>query len=76
MANIWFEALVIGIITAIIGFIIATLLMVLVDKNFKFKNYTFWPQVMLGFFLTGAVMHLVFEVLGWNKKFCDMRNKK
>lgn len=76
MANIFVEALVIGLITAIIGFIIATLLMVLLDKKFKFKDYTFWPQVMLGFFLTGMVMHLLFEVLGWNKKYCEMRSKK
>lgn len=75
MANIFLEALVIGLITAILGFIIATALMLIFDKDFKFKNYTFWPVVMLGFFLTGMAMHLLFEVLGWNTKYCKMKLK-
>lgn len=69
MTNLFIEALTVGIATAIIGFIISTLFM-LPSKNFSFKKYHFWPQVILAFFITGILIHLLCEVSGINKWYC------
>ncbi len=67
------EALVVGLVTAIVGLVIATSLM-FTEKDFSLKSYTFWPRVMLGYFLTGFVLHLLFESIGANKWYCRNGN--
>ena len=69
------ETLIIGLITGVIGFIISTSLMVLFSKGFSFKEYTFWFQVFIGFFITGVVIHLGFEMAGFNQKFCCQKGR-
>lgn len=69
MANLLVEALMVGLVSAITGFIISTLFM-LPSKRFSWKKYDFWPQVMLSFFLTGFLLHLGFEWTGANKWYC------
>jgi hypothetical protein len=64
------EALVIAILTSIIGFAISTLLMYMRNPDFSFKQYDFWPYVLLGYFITGMLIHLVFEWSGGNKWYC------
>jgi len=73
MAHIFVEALVVGLVSAVVGFIISTLFM-LPSKEFSFKKYNFWPQVMLSYFITGVVLHLGFEVAGANKWYCRHGN--
>lgn len=63
------EALVVGIITGIIGFIVSTSLM-FVDKKFTLKKYIFWRQVLFSYFITGIIIHLLFEAFGTNKWYC------
>lgn len=68
------ETTVIGIGNAIIGLIISTVLMILLSKDFTFKKYSFWPQVMLGYFITGILIHLIYEFSGGNKWYCKYGN--
>lgn len=75
MAQLILETLIIGLITGVIGFIISTLLMVLFSKGFSFKEYTFWFQVFIGYFITGAIIHLSFEWAGLNQKFCCQKDR-
>ena len=65
MTSLVVEALTVGIITAIIGFIIN--IIVLKDTN----N---WYKVILGYFLTGLCIHLLFEYTGGNKWYCKNGN--
>ena len=67
------EALVVGIMTAILGFIISTLFMML-NKDFSFKKYSFWWQVLGSFFVTGVIIHLVCDGTGINKWYCKNGN--
>lgn len=67
------ETLVIGLVTAIVGMIISVIVMYVSQPGFKIQNYKFWSWVLLTFFLTGAIIHLAFEALGLNKKFCQLR---
>lgn len=69
MTQLIVEALVVGLVTAIVGFLIATGLMFF-NENFSLKNYHFWFRVMLGYFLTGFILHLLFEAFGTNKWYC------
>jgi|LakMenEpi03Aug12_release.lakeMendotaPanAssembly.Ray.scaffolds.fasta_scaffold3330219_1 hypothetical protein len=73
MAHILIEALIIGLITAVVGFLLSTLFM-LPSKSFSWKKYDFWPQVMAAFFLTGFLLHLGFELAGINKWYCKNGN--
>jgi len=68
------EALVVGVVTAIIGLGVSTALMYASQKDFSLSKYKFWPLVLLAFFITGVVCHLGFEVLGANKWYCRKGN--
>jgi hypothetical protein len=68
------EVLYVGIAAAIVGIIISTALMYVSKKDFSLKEYSFWPQIALSFFLTGALLHLIFEVAGLNKYYCKHGN--
>lgn len=68
--NIFIEALIFGLITAIIGFIIATSLMFL-NNDFELKNYHFWFRVMIGYFITGFLLYIIFEYTGIKKRYCE-----
>jgi hypothetical protein len=62
-----FEALFVGVLSAVIGFIISTAIMV-ASKNLK--RYTFWPWVIISFFITGVLVHFICEYFGINKWYC------
>ncbi len=63
------EALVVGIVSGIFGLAISTLIM-MSSKNFSWRKYDFWPQVFLSFFLTGFILHFIFEISGANGWYC------
>lgn len=67
--NFFIEALTVGIMTGILGFIISTLLM-FTNKKFSLKKYTFWPSVLFSYFITGFLIHLIYEFTNVNKWYC------
>jgi hypothetical protein len=67
--NIFLEALLVGLLTSVVGFIISTLLM-FTNTNFNLKNYRFWPSVVLSYFITGFIIHLLCELTKLNKWYC------
>lgn len=70
MAHYIIEALMVGLMTAVIMFIISTALMYIQDSTFSLKKYAFWPWVLLGGFLTGILVHLICQWTGINKWYC------
>lgn len=75
MLNLINEALVIGFITGLFGLIISTCMMYFFSKDFSLKKYNFWDSIFLSFFITGFLIHIFFEYMGLNKKFCLDRLK-
>jgi hypothetical protein len=71
--NVFIEALSVGLLTSIIGFIISTLFMI-PQKRFNFKTYTFWPWILLSYFITGFLIHLICQFSGINKWYCKNGN--
>jgi len=67
------EAVLIGLVAAIVGTIISTLFM-LRSKRFSWKTYDFWPRIALSYFVTGALLHLMFEATGANRWYCKHGN--
>ena len=74
--NLFTETLSIGFTTGVIGLFISTLFMFIFSKNFTLKKYNFWPQIFLSYFITGSIIHLIYEFTNLNKKFCCNRKYK
>jgi hypothetical protein len=68
--NVFVEALSVGLTTALVGLFISTVFMFVFSKKFTLKKYKFWPQIFFSYFVTGFVIHLIYEWTGMNKKFC------
>lgn len=65
MLKLLFESIIIGIITLIVGNIIFNLSVNKVNKD-KTKPY----GINLSFFITGVILHICLEYLGFNKWYC------
>jgi ascorbate-specific PTS system EIIC-type component UlaA len=63
------EVIVVAFATAIVGSLISLGIMYM-QPSFTIKKYTFFPQVFLSFFLTGAILHVLFEISGGNRWYC------
>jgi O-antigen/teichoic acid export membrane protein len=68
--NFLYEILAVGVATAIIGFLVSTLLMYVFVKDFSTKKYHFWWQVILSYFITGCLVHVLCQITGINKWYC------
>ena len=55
------EAIVVGFISALVGFIISYISM---GKNAR--NFEHWGSVLATFFLSGVIVHFTCEILGIN----------
>ena len=66
MIKLLTESLLVGIITLVIGSIIFNLS---VNKVNKEKNKPSW--INFAFFITGFILHLGLEFLGFNKWYCN-----
>ena len=64
------EALVVALATGVVGSAISLAVMAL-NPEFSLADYTFWPQVFISYFLTGLMLHLIFETSGANKWYCQ-----
>jgi len=59
------EATSLGILNVCFGFIISYLMM-----GEKAKTFEHWHRVLLGFFISGVIIHIFCEFTGINKKYC------
>jgi hypothetical protein len=60
------EAIIVGICTLVIGGIISFFMM-----GKEAKGFQHWDRVLASYFFTGFLFHLLFEITGLNKKYCD-----
>ena len=66
------EASIVGVVVALVGTLLTFLFVKLSGKSTKFIwNFSMFSVL----FLTGALAHLLFEVIGFNKYYCKMFNK-
>jgi ABC-type antimicrobial peptide transport system permease subunit len=70
MKQLLLEVLIVGLITALVGFIVSTALMYVFVKKFSQKKYHFWWQVALSYFITGCLVHLLCQATGANRWYC------
>jgi len=69
LRQLW-EAIIIGILTLIlgkIGFHLST------NKNNREKKYKEFPHLGLILFLTGFLLHYLIEFIGLNQWYCDKK---
>ena len=66
MLQLAFEAFIVGIINLVVGFIISY-----ISMGDKAKTFDHWTGVLLSFFITGVTIHLLCEITGLNKKYCN-----
>ena len=62
------EAIVVGIITLIVGIIVSKLMEIGRKKEYSEKDYTL--QMAGGLFITGFVVHILCEAFGFNRWYC------
>lgn len=69
MSQLFIEASIVGILNLVIGFIISY-----ISMGDKAKTFNHWTGVLVSFFITGFIIHLVCEITGLNKKYCKHGN--
>lgn len=67
------EAVVVGIMTAILGTIMSYIFMVIQERKLYVK-FDFWGYVVISNFLTGVLIHYICEYTGLNKYYCKHGN--
>jgi hypothetical protein len=67
------EAVVVGIMTSIIGTIMSYIFMAIQEKKL-FVKFDFWRYVVVSNFLTGVLIHYICEYTGLNKFYCKYGN--
>ena len=66
------EASIVGIVVALVGTLLTFSFVKISGKSRKFIwNFSMFAVL----FLTGALSHILFEVIGFNKYYCRMFNK-
>jgi hypothetical protein len=66
------ESIVIGIITLILGKILSRILLLInKKKNCLIRKWTEPKLVSLSLFMTGVCIHLLCELFGFNRWYCD-----
>ena len=63
------EIIVVGLMTTIVGLLISYALMGKERDNFKH-----WTSVMVGYFATGCLVHMICELTQINKWYCTNGN--
>lgn len=69
MSQFLIEVLVVAILTAIIGFIVSNYMMG--DRAVGFRH---WDSVLMSYFITGALIHIICEYTKINAWYCKNGN--
>ena len=69
MLQLLLESFIVGILIVIVGFVISY-----ISMGNDAKDFQHWNQLLLTFFISGVIVHLVCEVTGLNKKYCKSGN--
>lgn len=69
MVNYFIEAIMVGIMTLVLGTIISVLFMY-TSKDFSIKKIDFWPSLLASNFMLGFLLHIICEWTGINKWYC------
>lgn len=72
MITIILEGLLVGIITLLVGIMSFNLTM---NKN-NAEQRKKPVGINIAFFITGFLIHIIFEYIGFNKAYCDIRCRK
>jgi hypothetical protein len=70
-----YESIIVGIITLIIGNIIFNLSINKQQNKELDKNEIKPYGINLAFFMTGLILHIILELLGFNRWYCDKKDK-
>lgn len=70
MVHYTVEAIVIGIITSIVGTLLSVLSMYQ-QPGFTLKQIDFWSSLFITGFMTGFIIHVLAEWSGLNKWYCE-----
>jgi len=63
------EIIMVGISIMVVGLIVS-----FISMGEKATTFNHWCNVAVTFFITGAVTHLIYESMGWNKWYCKHGN--
>jgi hypothetical protein len=63
-----YEAIVVGIISVIFGFLISYIFM-----GEEARRFQHWNRVLISYFITGVVIHLTCEFTGLNAYYCNYK---
>jgi len=69
MLQLAFEAFIVGILNIIVGFIVSY-----ISMGNSAKDFQHWNQLLLTFFISGVLIHLLCEVTGLNKRYYKSGN--
>jgi len=72
--HIFYEALIVGVISAIIGFFVILSISIYKNENVSFDKD--WSTILFPFFVTGFMFHLLFEWTNVNKLYCDYKKNE
>jgi len=72
--HIFYEALIVGFTTMIIGLLVSYSIMVFKTDNFTLKLD--WEGILFPFFATGFIFHLLAEWTNVNKLYCDYKKNQ
>lgn len=65
------EAIVVGLMTMILGTILSVLSMYVSQRNFSIGEVNFWTSLLVVNFILGFLIHVICEWTGINKWYCS-----
>ena len=69
-----YESIIIGIITLVVGYIILILTKKYKDDKDNKDDKKLY-HIYIAFFMTGFILHIILEIFGFNKWYCDKKDK-
>ena len=71
MAHYLVEAIVVGLITMVLGTLLSIGSMYITQPGFSYTEVTFWTSLLVVNFILGFLVHVICEWTGINKWYCS-----